>query len=68
MKQKADTITTNIKYIQNTLAALSGKWKLGQNRTAGDRRGLAQGLEQSADEGARELGAMLAAREPAQDQ
>jgi len=28
MKQKADSISSNIKHVQNTLGILSGKWKL----------------------------------------
>jgi transcriptional regulator len=46
------------------VSAISGKWKLGQNRTLADRLGLAQGLQQSQDTDAQELGSLLAAREP----
>jgi transcriptional regulator len=47
-----------------TISSISGKWKLGQNRTAADRQGLIQGLQQSNDAAARELASLLAAREP----
>jgi transcriptional regulator len=46
-----------------SITSLSGKWKLGQNRTAADREGLIQGLRQTDDADGRELASMLAARE-----
>jgi transcriptional regulator len=47
------------------ISSISGKWKLGQNRTTADRQGLVVGLRQSEDADARELANLLAAREPA---
>jgi transcriptional regulator len=47
-----------------SISSISGKWKLGQNRTAADRQGLIQGLQQSNDPDAQELAGLLAAREP----
>jgi transcriptional regulator len=47
-----------------SISSISGKWKLGQNRTAADRQGLVQGLQHSDDPNARELASLLAAREP----
>jgi transcriptional regulator len=47
-----------------SIANISGKWKLGQNRTAADRQGLVQGLQRTEDADSRELARLLAAREP----
>ncbi len=45
------------------IARLEGKWKLSQNRSAGDRAGVASALLASADAGARGVAALMAARE-----
>jgi transcriptional regulator len=47
-----------------SISGISGKWKLGQNRTLADRQGLVQGLKQSPNADARELASLLAEREP----
>jgi transcriptional regulator len=46
-----------------SISSISGKWKLGQNRTAADRQGLVQGLQHSDDPDAQALASLLAARE-----
>jgi transcriptional regulator len=46
-----------------SISSLTGKWKLGQNRSKTDRQGLIQGLAQSEDADSRQLSDMLAARE-----
>jgi transcriptional regulator len=46
-----------------SISSLSGKWKLGQNRTKADREGLIRGLGQSEDANSRQLSDMLATRE-----
>ncbi|MFN0042566.1 MAG: FMN-binding negative transcriptional regulator [Alphaproteobacteria bacterium] len=45
------------------IARIAGKWKLSQNRSAGDRAGVASALSASADAGARGVAALMAARE-----
>jgi transcriptional regulator len=47
-----------------SITSITGKWKLGQNRTLSDRQGLAEGMQRSDDGDARELARMLADREP----
>jgi transcriptional regulator len=59
-----DTMLALIVGFEFSISSISGKWKLGQNRTSADRQGLVQGLQQSDDADARELAAMLAARSP----
>ena len=46
-----------------SITSITGKWKLGQNRSWSDRQGLAEGLQQSDDSDARELARLLAERE-----
>jgi transcriptional regulator len=46
----ADYIATMVKAIvgiEITLSALTGKWKVSQNRSAADRAGVAQGLQEA---------------------
>ena len=50
-----------------SITSITGKWKLGQNRTLTDRQGLVEGLQQSDDSNARELAHMLSAREVSTD-
>jgi transcriptional regulator len=47
-----------------SISSLTGKWKLGQNRTQADRQGLIDGLGQAEDANSRQLSEMLASREP----
>lgn len=49
--------------LEFSISSVSGKWKLGQNRTVADRQGLVHGLQQSPEADARALAGMLAARE-----
>jgi transcriptional regulator len=49
--------------LEFSISSVSGKWKLGQNRTLADRQGLVHGLQQSPEADARALAGMLAARE-----
>jgi transcriptional regulator len=44
-----------------SIAALSGKWKLSQNRTQADRDGVVRNLEHASDADSREIAALLAA-------
>jgi transcriptional regulator len=46
-----------------SISSLTGKWKLGQNRSKTDREGLIVGLAQSEDANSRQLSDMLATRE-----
>ena len=46
------------------LTRLEGKFKLNQNRSAADRRGVIEVLQQSSDPVAREISALMAARTP----
>jgi transcriptional regulator len=46
-----------------SISSLTGKWKLGQNRSKTDREGLIHGLAQSEDANSRQLSDMLATRE-----
>jgi transcriptional regulator len=49
-----------------SIAALSGKWKVSQNRSQADQRGVIRNLQNADDADSREMAAMLAAlaREP----
>ncbi len=63
----ADYVDKNLTLIvgfELSISSLSGKWKLGQNRTKTDRQGLIQGLGQADDGNSRELSDMLDASEP----
>jgi transcriptional regulator len=42
------------------ITALSGKWKLNQNRSAADRAGVAAALNEQGDEQARAMAKMIA--------
>lgn len=44
-----------------SITALSGKWKLSQNRAPQDREGVVRNLESASDAGSREIAALLAA-------
>jgi len=46
------------------ITRLEGKFKLNQNRSAADRRGVIEVLQQSSDPVAREISALMAARTP----
>ena len=46
-----------------SISSLTGKWKLGQNRTKTDREGLIHGLGKAEDADSRQLSEMLATRE-----
>ena len=45
-----------------TIASLTGKWKVSQNRPQADRRGVVENLQAADDADSREIAAMLAAR------
>lgn len=47
--------------VELTITRLSGKWKLGQNRSAEDRRGVIQGLRQQGDAPALQVAALMQA-------
>ncbi|HEY2782953.1 MAG TPA: FMN-binding negative transcriptional regulator [Steroidobacteraceae bacterium] len=47
-----------------SIASLTGKWKVSQNRTHADRQGVIRGLRNAADADSREIAAMLAALDP----
>ncbi|HEX3950635.1 MAG TPA: FMN-binding negative transcriptional regulator [Steroidobacteraceae bacterium] len=44
-----------------SITALTGKWKMSQNRTHADRQGVVRGLRDATDADSREIAAMLAA-------
>jgi transcriptional regulator len=44
-----------------SITALTGKWKVSQNRTHADRQGVVRGLRDATDADSREIAAMLAA-------
>ncbi len=50
--------------IEIPLQSLVGKWKLGQNRPAGDRAGVAAGLAAEPGEAARQMAAMMTKDSP----
>lgn len=58
-----DKMLAMIVGLEFSISSITGKWKLGQNRTSTDRQGLVQGLGQYDDADARLLAAMLAERE-----
>lgn len=45
-----------------TIRTLTGKWKVGQNRSSADRRGMVEALRGAADADSREIADMLASR------
>lgn len=47
------------------ITALSGKWKVGQNRTQADQQGVVSSLQSAADANSQEIAALLAALNPA---
>lgn len=47
------------------ITALSGKWKVSQNRTQADQRGVVSSLQSAADANSQEIAALLAALNPA---
>lgn len=47
-----------------SIASLTGKWKVSQNRSQADRQGVVRGLRDAADADSREIAAMLAALDP----
>jgi len=47
------------------ITALSGKWKVSQNRTQADQRGVISSLQNAADANSQEIAALLAALNPA---
>ena len=47
------------------ITALSGKWKVSQNRTQADQRGVISSLQNAADANSQEVAALLAALNPA---
>ena len=48
-----------------SITALSGKWKVGQNRTRADQQGVIRSLQSADDADSHEIAAMLAALNPA---
>jgi transcriptional regulator len=48
-----------------SIASLTGKWKVSQNRPQADRDGVVRGLRDAGDVDSREIAAMLAALDPA---
>jgi transcriptional regulator len=59
-----EKMLTMIVGFEISISNLSGKWKLGQNRTAADRQGLIQGLSNADEADSKALADMLSAREP----
>jgi transcriptional regulator len=48
-----------------SIASLTGKWKVSQNRTRADRDGVVRGLREAADADSQEIAAILAALDSA---
>jgi len=48
-----------------SITALSGKWKVGQNRTQADQQGVIRSLQSAHDANSQEIAALLAALNPA---
>jgi len=62
-----DKMLTLIVGFEFSIATLSGKWKLSQNRSPADQEGVIRNLRNAHDADSREMAAMLAARAPAQE-
>jgi transcriptional regulator len=58
-----EKMLTMIVGFEISISNLSGKWKLGQNRTAADRQGLIQGLSNAGEADSKALADMLSARD-----
>ena len=60
-----DKMLTLIVGFEFSVAALSGKWKVSQNRAQADREGVVRNLRQAADADSHEIAALLAALDSA---
>jgi transcriptional regulator len=58
-----ERMLTAIVGFELVIESLTGKWKVSQNRTPADRRGVAAGLRATPTDGAREIAELLESRE-----
>jgi transcriptional regulator len=59
-----DSMLAFIVGFEFSITSLTGKWKVSQNRSAEDQKGVVTGLREANDADSREIAAMLAARAP----